>query len=84
VSSNPTSPGPQFSDILDLTSKMQMDIRALNSKLTTIRSWISAQPDSRRVYEHTCPVPHCQFGFASASRLAEHLANVHGRPKEAA
>ncbi len=76
--STPTSQGPNPREILELTHGLQQDLRAAQAKLTTIRSWLAAQPSAQPPRDHACPVPHCRVAFATAARLAEHVGNVHG------
>jgi hypothetical protein len=57
-----------------------MDLNAAQAKLVTICSFLAQQPDDRRVHEHTCR--HDGLAFATDDRLREHLANVHGEPKQ--
>ena len=68
--------GPTAKDILNLSHGLQQDLAAAQAKLVTIRSWLAAQKLAARVFEHECP--HDGYGFQTAGRLAEHLANVHG------
>jgi hypothetical protein len=70
---------PTIQDILELTHGMQQDIRQLNAKLTTIRSWLAAQPNTQRTHQHVCPEPHCKLGFLTKARLDDHTTNVHGK-----
>lgn len=68
---------PTAKDILNLTTRMQQNLRAVQADLVTVRSYLAAQGAADRRYDHVCPWPHCQIGFLTADRLEEHLANVH-------
>jgi hypothetical protein len=68
---------PTIKDILELSHELQMDLRAANSKLTTIRSWLAAQPQTVQ-FKWTCP--QCGAGKDTERALAFHLANVHDGP----
>lgn len=68
--------GPTFQDVLELTHGLQQDLQAAGVKLVTVRSWLAAQPAAVVEVAYVCP--HDGFGFGTAARLAEHLANVHG------
>jgi hypothetical protein len=69
---------PTIADILELTHGMQQDLRAANAKLTTIRSWLAAQPAAQQAdHPHQC---HCGFLFPTERALAFHQTNVHNGP----
>jgi hypothetical protein len=72
--------GPTYADILELAHGLQQDLRNANAKLTTIRSWLAAQPEHERNYEHVCSHPGCGYAFSTERRLAIHIANVHDGP----
>lgn len=63
--------------MLELARKIRMDLEAAQAKLVTLTTFLAAQPDAKRTYDHVCPWPHCRIAFQTPTRLTEHLANVH-------
>lgn len=71
---------PTRAELLDLTARLQQDLRAATSKLVELRAWIAALPADEPATRHRCP--ECGLDRPTAAMLTDHLANVHG--KEAA
>lgn len=62
-------------DLLDLSAKAQMDLRAVQAKLTELRAWLVSLPLPEERTPFVCP--RCGVDRGTERLLAEHLRNVH-------
>lgn len=65
-------------DLLNVTARMQMDLRAAQAQLVALRASVAALdiPDPTLV---TCP--ECGLAHNSGNALAEHRYHLHGGPE---
>jgi hypothetical protein len=67
-------------DLWTLLDKLQMDIKAADAKLTSIRSMIAAM-NLAPATKTTCP--HCGLSLKGPRTLAEHVHQMHDGPMPA-